>query len=208
MKHVQKRSLATRERILSAAKHLFAQTGYEQTSVEQIAKDADVAKGTVFAHFRDKTNLLAAAGSEEMTRLLEVTARSADAEIRTCSDNEMLERVLDLYDPWLAFFTDNPEFARLFLNQSALSRGEWSDMFIEACSAMENHVGQFIARTYAARGQTGGLSPAFIANGMQAFFFHVVIHRLPGWIPDHGSARVMLRDYLAVWFRGVGAEAA
>ncbi len=208
MKHVQQRSLATRERILSAAKRLFAQAGYEQTSVEQIAGEADVAKGTVFAHFRDKTNLLAAAGSAEMTRLLETTAELASADIGACDDDEMLARVLDLYDPWLVFFTENPEFARLFLNQSALNRGEWSDLFVEACLAMENHVGRLIARTHAARGQAGGLSPAFIANGMQAFFFHVVIHRLPGWIPDHGTARVMLQDCLAVWFRGVAADAA
>ena len=203
---MQKRSHETRKRILSAAKRLFAETGYEDTSVEQIAVVADVAKGTVFAHFRDKTNLLAAAGSEEMVALLEATEQAAGADIGPCADSELLERVLDLYDPWLAFFTDNPEFARLFLNQSALSRGEWSGLFIESCWKMENHIGQFVARAYAAQGKDSGLSAAFVASGMQAFFFHVVIHRLPGWIPDHGAARVMLHDYLAVWLRGAGAN--
>ena len=193
MRHVQKRSIDTRERILSAAKRLFGELGYEETSAEQIAADAGVAKGTVFAHFGDKANLLAAIGAEEMTALLETTRQAAE----TGGGTELLDAVMALYDPWLDFFISNPEFSRLFLNQSALKRGQWTDRFIDACASLEKHICRLIA---AHRGTgTDDPSAAFTTGGLQAFFFQIVIYSLPGWLPDRGAARQAFHDYAAVW---------
>ncbi len=46
----QDRTQKTRKKILSAARFLFDSQGYEQSSVDQIARRADVAKGSVFVH--------------------------------------------------------------------------------------------------------------------------------------------------------------
>ena len=195
MRHVQKRSIDTHERILSAAKRLFDELGFEETSAEQIAADAGVAKGTVFAHFGDKANLLAAIGAEEMTDLLEATRQAAEAGSGASAD--LLSAVMALYDPWLEFFVSNPEFSRLFLNQSALRRGHWTDRFIDACASLEKH----ICRLIAAHRGAGADDPsaAFTTGGLQAFFFQIVIYSLPGWLPDHGAARQAFQDYAAVW---------
>lgn len=45
---------ATRERVFEAAVRLFARQGYAATSVEQITREAGVAKGTFFVHFATK----------------------------------------------------------------------------------------------------------------------------------------------------------
>ena len=42
---------ATRARLFEAAVRLFAKHGYAATSVEQITREAGVAKGTFFVHF-------------------------------------------------------------------------------------------------------------------------------------------------------------
>lgn len=44
----------TRAKLLMAASELFASKGYRQTTVDQIAKKAGVAKGTFFVHFAAK----------------------------------------------------------------------------------------------------------------------------------------------------------
>ena len=49
----------TREKILAAALGLFARTGLDRTSVNAIARRADVAHGTVFWHFPSKKQLYA-----------------------------------------------------------------------------------------------------------------------------------------------------
>lgn len=46
-----------RENILAAATALFMKQGYELTSVEAIAKTADVSKLTIYSHFTNKTEL-------------------------------------------------------------------------------------------------------------------------------------------------------
>jgi AcrR family transcriptional regulator len=46
-----------RMQIISAAEHLFFENGYDQVSMEQIARDAELSKGTIFVYFKNKEAL-------------------------------------------------------------------------------------------------------------------------------------------------------
>jgi AcrR family transcriptional regulator len=54
----QERSRRSREALLAAARSRFASNGYEATAVEDIAKDAGVAVGAFYLHFRSKRQVL------------------------------------------------------------------------------------------------------------------------------------------------------
>jgi len=54
----ERRRLEIRDRIVEAAQALFETNGYESTTVNEIAKSADVAYGTFFNHFPSKLDLL------------------------------------------------------------------------------------------------------------------------------------------------------
>ena len=56
--------MTRREAILQAAKKLFADRGYDGTSTAEIARQAGVAHGTVFHHFKTKENLLLEMGRQ------------------------------------------------------------------------------------------------------------------------------------------------
>jgi AcrR family transcriptional regulator len=58
-----------RRRILSGARELFAELGFERASVDQIAARAGVSKATVYNHFADKKALFVAAVVEETNAL-------------------------------------------------------------------------------------------------------------------------------------------
>ena len=61
----------TRERLVRAALDLFAEQGYDATTVSQIAERAGgLTKMTFFRHFPDKREVLFAAGQEIHSRLL------------------------------------------------------------------------------------------------------------------------------------------
>jgi len=64
-----------RERLLSAALELFAANGFGETTIDQIAERADVARQTVLNHFPRKTDFARAWGQERREQL----ARSAPA---------------------------------------------------------------------------------------------------------------------------------
>jgi AcrR family transcriptional regulator len=53
------RSAATVEAIAAAARKLFAQKGFESTSIDEIAARAGVAKGAVYHHFASKEEVFA-----------------------------------------------------------------------------------------------------------------------------------------------------
>ncbi len=59
-----------RERILRSATELFVRLGYKKTSIDEVAKRAGVAKGTVYLYYRNKAELVYHAASlEERTFL-------------------------------------------------------------------------------------------------------------------------------------------
>jgi AcrR family transcriptional regulator len=58
------KSLATRSSLLELAADLFAERGYIQTSMRDIARAASVTTGAVYGHFRNKADLLVEAISD------------------------------------------------------------------------------------------------------------------------------------------------
>lgn len=59
-----------RQRILRAATDLFIHHGYRKTSVDEVARQSGVAKGTVYLYFKTKADLLAQAIVEEKKRFI------------------------------------------------------------------------------------------------------------------------------------------
>ncbi|WP_170605989.1 TetR/AcrR family transcriptional regulator [Ruegeria arenilitoris] len=57
-KTIQKRTLKTRARLFAAAEAVIEKNGYEALRVDEVVQAAGVAKGTFFAHFRDKDELM------------------------------------------------------------------------------------------------------------------------------------------------------
>jgi AcrR family transcriptional regulator len=60
-----------RQQLLDVGRELFAERGYEATSIEEIAVRADVSKPVVYEHFGGKEGLYAVVVDREMQRLLE-----------------------------------------------------------------------------------------------------------------------------------------
>ncbi|WP_017727416.1 TetR/AcrR family transcriptional regulator [Halalkalibacterium ligniniphilum] len=61
--------IQARERILIAAKKLFAQKGYEQVTVREIAREAKCSHTSIYVYFEDKKQLLEALAKEPLDRL-------------------------------------------------------------------------------------------------------------------------------------------
>lgn len=58
IKPVQKRTLATRAKLIESAHKVISSKGFGGLRVEDVVHDAGVAKGTFFAHFHDKDALM------------------------------------------------------------------------------------------------------------------------------------------------------
>jgi AcrR family transcriptional regulator len=76
----QAAKVRTRQKVLDAARTLFAERGYEPATIRDIAKGAGMSTGAVFANFEDKAELFEAVLSEDLARLAETLKAAAAAE--------------------------------------------------------------------------------------------------------------------------------
>jgi AcrR family transcriptional regulator len=74
------RRAATRARICKAANALFFEHGFAGTSMEEIAQAVGIRRSTLYLHFRDKDEVLAAIAEDYTARLRPVIARLAGPE--------------------------------------------------------------------------------------------------------------------------------
>lgn len=74
------RRAATTEAILTAARHLFGARGFAATTVDDIAEQAEVAKGAVYHHFKTKDALFEAVFDQVSRDLVQEIDRAVRGE--------------------------------------------------------------------------------------------------------------------------------
>src|SRR5277367_940157 len=77
------RSEATREKLIVAARRLFAERGYASVGTEEIVQAAGVTRGALYHQYRDKADLFAAVAE---TVEAEVTQRIAEGALAAGAD--------------------------------------------------------------------------------------------------------------------------
>jgi AcrR family transcriptional regulator len=75
----EERKTQTRERLLTAASELFVAEGFEETTYDDIARVAGVARQTVFNHFPRKEDFVIAWGARRREEVTQALASSAFA---------------------------------------------------------------------------------------------------------------------------------
>jgi TetR/AcrR family acrAB operon transcriptional repressor len=71
---------ATRNALVEVAVELFAEQGYLQTSIRDIARRGQVTTGAIYGHFRNKADLLASAITKRIAEDLEAQSLGAASE--------------------------------------------------------------------------------------------------------------------------------
>jgi AcrR family transcriptional regulator len=115
----QKRSMEKRARLQAAGLALLGEKGYENTSVDEIARRAKLAVGSFYQHFRSKRQLLLALMDELLEKLSQLDFRpKASADVRGVI-HELLSRAfshdlryLGAYRAWQEAVLSDPDLAR------------------------------------------------------------------------------------------------
>lgn len=106
----QLRSLKTRERLLSSARKIVSGSSYEELRVEEVVSGAEVAKGTFFAHFRDKDALMDILIAERIDALFD--------NLETVQNFGSVEHVVASIMPFLSFISSERYVFDIFLRLS------------------------------------------------------------------------------------------
>jgi AcrR family transcriptional regulator len=98
-----------RDSILEAARHVIARRGRGGASMQAIADEAGVAKGTLYLYFRDRDDLLQHTGDRVFGELLARLTAVLD------KPRPLPESLRDLVRTNLEFFDDNQDFLRVYM---------------------------------------------------------------------------------------------
>jgi AcrR family transcriptional regulator len=100
----------SRDEILKAAMHLFANRGFHETSMSEVAREAHVSKALIFWHFKTKEELFVAV----LNRLLEPYFIDFAEEAGVLDERGQIKKLVEFY---LIFVRDNASSVRFFLAQ-------------------------------------------------------------------------------------------
>ena len=67
----EREKLVRRDQILDAALKVFQKTGWSESTMDQVADEAELAKGTLYLYFKDKEEIYAALGARGLLNLAE-----------------------------------------------------------------------------------------------------------------------------------------
>ena len=119
----EQRRATTRHAILTAAQTHFGSIGYNAVTVDQIAADANVAKGAIYHHFTTKADLFETVVQEVASQIL------AEVQATLMQQSDILGA---MFAGNRAFFSAcaNPQFAQIFLRDgpAILGWNRWREI--------------------------------------------------------------------------------
>ena len=142
-----------REQLLDVGRALFAEKGFEATSIEEIASRAGVSKPVVYEHFGGKEGLYAVVVDREMGDLLDRLTTSLSAD----HPRHLVERAALALLTYIEEETDGFRILSRDSPVAASSGGTFSSLLNDIASQVEH----IMAREFAGRGMNTELAPMY-----------------------------------------------
>lgn len=132
--------------IFNAAIEVFAESGFDQAKMDDIAKAAGVAKGTIYYHFQSKEELFVGLMNEGVQKLIDCAERIMKLH------ESPTEQLLALIENQVRFYVQNGKLAKLLLSEAFETKtrqhqfrikiGEYLQL-IEKVMVDGNEIGEF-----------------------------------------------------------------
>ncbi|MEP5153167.1 TetR/AcrR family transcriptional regulator [Planktotalea sp.] len=185
-KPLQKRTLATRAKLIASAEKIISAKGYAAMRVEDVVAQAGVAKGTFFAHFPDKDALMDLIVGAEMDKQLDQVAAKAPPQ----TVDELIEHIM----PFLNFVShDRYTFDLIIRHSGAGAKEEFGPIAL----TFERQIK--ILTTWLATGPfRKDVDPQVLAEGIQAFYVQCMAMHFCS-INKEPPMQIRLTTYLKAW---------
>jgi TetR/AcrR family transcriptional regulator, fatty acid metabolism regulator protein len=186
------------QRILDAAVKVFADKGFFQSKVSEIAREAGVADGTVYLYFKSKDDLLISIFEVKMR---EAVARFREAALEEADARSRLQCLIRMH---LAEFQSNPHLAAVFqveLRQSQRFMREYAKSELKEYLDLIGEVVQ--------RGQEEGMFREDIPTGLvKRLIFGTIDEVVSTWVMSgmKQDLESLVSPLLDLFMRGIGRE--
>jgi len=125
--------------LMEAARRVIGRHGFEGTTIDRVAEEAHVAKGTIYLYFSNKEDLLHAAVFEGLRSMIDETRRSDRTELPP------LERLRAFVKGQFEIQSSNQDFLKAFFLESKFVTFEPGDERGEALRSLYTEHLDFVA---------------------------------------------------------------
>jgi AcrR family transcriptional regulator len=185
--------------ILEAARKTFAAQGFAATTMDAIAEQAHIAKGTLYLYFPSKRDIYLAALRQGIRSLNDDTSR------RVAAETGVLDKLRTFVVTRVEYFEQNREFFLIyhseignFLPHPGKHGGEVSEMYLEQAHMLEQ-----ILQMAADRGEIRDLRPDATAFAVCDLTRGVIVQRMLGW--SKAELQDDINHLIDVIWRGIAA---
>ena len=154
----QERAAATQQQLLEAARAVFAERGYQATSVAAITDAASTAHGTFYLYFRNKEDVCAQLMASAMDELYRNTLTELDPETHLYDPNIARDRVAS----FLRVAAEQGSIWRTLLEAVLVSPSIAAD-WLRLRAVFHQGLADRLA-IYQSRGEFRDLDPALVAS--------------------------------------------
>tara|TARA_B100001964_G_scaffold224938_1_gene272261 strand:+ start:727 stop:1356 length:630 start_codon:yes stop_codon:yes gene_type:complete len=170
------------QRILNAAMHVFAQKGFSESKITEVASAAGVGDGTIYLYFKNKDDLLI---SLFEAKLEEINAglRIALADIPGVEDR--LRKIIDFH---LGLALNNPQLAALVTIELRRSAKFMKEYAKEQLTEYLDQWGDILEEGK----RTGRFRPDFSTNILKHILFGAMDHVCGIWVSNPNRETVDL----------------
>jgi AcrR family transcriptional regulator len=168
----QRRPAKRSEEISAAALRVFARRGLHQTTLDEVAKEAGVSKGTIYLYFKNKEDLLIAAAQQVVPTLDELVSKRSTAAAEEDLDDMLRAVARTMYrrfctPTYLAFFG--------LIAAETLRHPEWGQLYFERIVlALNRRLAELLQKAMA-NGIARKLDPILIARAFAGMFLIMAV---------------------------------
>ncbi|CAJ1001610.1 MULTISPECIES: TetR/AcrR family transcriptional regulator [Bacillales] len=191
----ERKKRETRDKIFNAAIKLFKQYGFENTTIDMISEEADVARGTIFLHFTSKEAILANWGYE---RLQEIEERREEWDY----GDSCKQKVLRIYKIMNEVNIQNYDFIKVLIESSMKHR-----KILENEKNVYYELRQLFADLIEEAQEKGRLkakfNPLVAANMLENIYYNA----LYDWVRSEGAWALeeIMEEKVSIVFEGLDA---
>ena len=186
------------QRIRKAARALFVKRGYDDTTMRDIAKRADVGFGTLFTYASDKRDLLFLIFNDELDDVVD------SAFGRAAKEQIFLDQLVAYFSGFYIFFAPQPELSRVVLREMTLYlKGRQAEQFQASCGRMVGHLASFVTQAHDAKRLGTREAPLLVAQALLSTFASEIRRWIAADDPALKTGLTRLRRMLALQVTGL-----
>jgi len=153
---------------MDAAIKLFSEKGFENTTVNQLAREAGVGKSTIYGYFQSKNEIFLAFCEDEINFVFTDLAEKRDP------DTPIQKQLMTLFMEQLRYVTRNYDFGRILVREMIFPKELTMEKSNELSERYLNALGEILTRAVSRGELRDDLDLLYVSGHFYAFYLLIL----------------------------------